>query len=152
LDKYGVKIASNQIEFSILRNNAEKNGLLKYCNENGIKILAYSPLAMGKLSGKYSRNNPPQGRRQFGNYSWDIIDPVLEKVRTIAEKRKKTSAQVAINWCICKGTIPLAGVKNSKQAQDNLGALGWRLTPEEVAEIDKVAVTGPWSIWQYDDR
>ena len=47
--------------------------------------------------------------------------------------------QVAINWCICKGTIPIPGVKNLRQAQENLGALGWRLSNVEVLELESAA-------------
>jgi pyridoxine 4-dehydrogenase len=51
----------------------------------------------------------------------------------------KTNAQVALNWCICKGTMPIPGAKNAEQAQQNAGALGWRLTAEEMAELDKAS-------------
>jgi pyridoxine 4-dehydrogenase len=51
----------------------------------------------------------------------------------------KTNAQVALNWCICKGTMPIPGAKNAEQAQQNAGALGWKLTEAEVAELDTVS-------------
>ncbi len=57
----------------------------------------------------------------------------------IAKSRYKTMAQVAINWCICKGTIPIPGAKNLQQAQQNVGAMSWRLDSGEVAELDKEA-------------
>ncbi len=47
--------------------------------------------------------------------------------------------QVAINWCMCKGTVPIPGAKDLAQAQENLGALGWRLSSGEVAELDTAA-------------
>ena len=47
--------------------------------------------------------------------------------------------QVAINWCICKGTVPIPGAKDLVQARDNLGALGWRLTAGELTELDQAA-------------
>ena len=48
----------------------------------------------------------------------------------------KTPAQVALNWTICKGTVPIPGAKNAKQAADNLGAMGWRLSQAEVKALD----------------
>jgi pyridoxine 4-dehydrogenase len=50
-------------------------------------------------------------------------------------------SQVALNWCICKGTIPIPGAKSVEQAQDNIGALGWQLNSSEIAELDKAAAT-----------
>lgn len=46
---------------------------------------------------------------------------------------------MAINWTMCKGAVPIPGVKNVRQAQEVAGALGWRLTPEEVAALDKAS-------------
>lgn len=48
-------------------------------------------------------------------------------------------SQVALNWCICKGTVPIVGVKTLAQARENLGALGWRLSEEEIVELDVAA-------------
>jgi pyridoxine 4-dehydrogenase len=51
----------------------------------------------------------------------------------------KTPSQVALNWLICKGTLPIPGAKNVKQAEENAGALGWRLTAEEVRALDNTS-------------
>ena len=51
----------------------------------------------------------------------------------------KTNAQVALNWCMCKDTVPIPGAKNLKQLDDNLGALGWRLSASEIEELDRAA-------------
>jgi pyridoxine 4-dehydrogenase len=66
----------------------------------------------------------------------------------------KTPGQIAINWCLCKGTLPIPGVKNARQAQEVAGALGWRLTPEEVRALDAasdkvgtVAFGAPFEKW-----
>ena len=53
------------------------------------------------------------------------------------------SVNVAINWCICKGAIPIPGVKSLKQAEGNLGALGWRLSRAEVASLESAADQAP---------
>ena len=51
----------------------------------------------------------------------------------------KTPAQVALNWCLCKGTVPIPGAKDAAQAEENAGALGWRLTREEVDSLDSLS-------------
>jgi pyridoxine 4-dehydrogenase len=60
-------------------------------------------------------------------------------LRAIAQYRNKTVAQVAINWCIAKGTIPIPGAKNLQQAQENIDAQNWQLDAGEVADLDRVA-------------
>lgn len=56
-----------------------------------------------------------------------------------ASHGEKTSAQIAINWTICKGTFPIPGAKNLKQTQDNLASTGWRLTEDEIERLDEVS-------------
>jgi len=80
------------------------------------------------------------------------MDTIISKLRTIEQRTGKTPAQIAINWCICKGTIPIVGVKSAKQAEANLGALGWRLAKEEIATLDEAALTKGFRIWQADSR
>lgn len=80
------------------------------------------------------------------------MDPIVSVLRTIGQETTKTPAQVALNWCISKGTIPIVGVKNIKQAEDNLGALGWRLTEKHIEMLDKVTRTKGTRLWQGDSR
>ncbi|MEM6530525.1 MAG: aldo/keto reductase, partial [Chloroflexota bacterium] len=73
-----------------------------------------------------------------------IIQPLIQTIRDIgraytADGVVKTPAQVAINWCICKGTMPIPGAKNAKQARQNIGAIGWRLSTEEIAALDNMS-------------
>jgi len=67
---------------------------------------------------------------------------VIDCLRQLAEKYEKTPAQVALNWLITQGTIPIPGAKNAEQAQQNAGALGWELSPEDAQELDRVSQ--PW--------
>jgi aryl-alcohol dehydrogenase-like predicted oxidoreductase len=151
---HGIPLATNQIEYSLLRTMPESNGMLRACAELGIVPLAYSPLAMGRLTGKYDAANPPQGRRDFSAFPMTEIEPVVAELRRIGAGRDgKTPAQVALNWVIRKGAVPLAGAKNAEQAEQNAGALGWRLTAEEIAALDRVAKFGQRSVfnrvWQH---
>jgi aryl-alcohol dehydrogenase-like predicted oxidoreductase len=154
LAAHGIPLATNQIEYSLLRTMPETTGLLRTCRELGVAVLAYSPLAMGRLTGKYGASNPPPGKRNFSAYPMAEIEPVVDALRRIgAQYGGKSPAQVALNWIICKGAVPIPGAKNAAQAEQNAGALGWRLTPEHVAALDRVAKFGQRTIfhrvWQH---
>jgi len=136
LQKHGIQLASNQVEFSLLRRSPETSGLIVECHKRGIAVLGYSPLAMGRLTGKYSRANPPPSNRAFSNVNMDELEPLLESMRRIADKRNISVSSVALNYVICKGVIPLGGARDAKQAEQNAGALGWRLTNEEITELE----------------
>jgi aryl-alcohol dehydrogenase-like predicted oxidoreductase len=134
----GVPLACNEVEYSLLHRAPETNGLLETCQELGVTMIAYRPLAQGMLSGKYSPENPPSGIRSmlFSRRKLAEIQPLLVVLKGIAEKHKKTTSQVAVNWAICKGALPIPGAKNPQQAQENAGSLGWRLSAQEVAELE----------------
>jgi aryl-alcohol dehydrogenase-like predicted oxidoreductase len=142
LIKRGLYLASNQVEYSLLDRRIEKNGLLNLCHDLGITCIAYSPLTRGLLSGKYhARNLPPglRGRSYPVKYLTQI-EPLIRLMREIGRAHEsKSPVQVALNWVICKGAVPIPGVKTLKQAQENIGALGWQLTPEEISLLDQAS-------------
>lgn len=144
----GVPLASNQVEFSILRQLPLQNGMLTECKRLGVQLLAYSPLAMGRLTGKYSSQNAPQGARGFSNYPMEEIEPLLELLGKLAQQYEKTISQVALNWVIANGALPIPGSKNAAQASDNTGALGWALREEDVAQLTSLGKSGGTSHWQ----
>ena len=116
--------------------------MLDVCEELGITVIAYSPLAQGLLTGKYSPENLPSGARgrRYSREYLTSVQPLIRIMRNIGFKHdSKTPAQVALNWTICKGTVPIPGSKNAQQAQDNIGALNWRLTNDEVAALDEAS-------------
>lgn len=138
----GVPITSLQVQYSLLSTYPiAQLGLKDLCDELGIKLIAYSPLALGLLTGKYSEKTAlPKGVRRLAfRQILPGIKPLLGCLKEIAESRNKTMSQVAINWCICQGTIPIPGAKSVEQAKDNLGALGWQLDASEVANLNKAA-------------
>jgi aryl-alcohol dehydrogenase-like predicted oxidoreductase len=139
LSKRGIALACNQVEYSLLQRSAERNGLLSLCRELGVTLVAYHPIASGLLTGKYTPDNPPRDWRRlvYRRAYLARIQPVVDHLRQIgAAHGGKTPSQVALNWIICKGALPIPGAKNVRQAQDNAGALGWRLTDDEVAALD----------------
>jgi aryl-alcohol dehydrogenase-like predicted oxidoreductase len=151
---YGVPLASNQVEFSLLRTAPEADGLLRACRELGVVVLAYSPLAQGRLTGKYTAGNPPPGWRAFSDYPMSEVDPVVGELSRVGTRYGgKTPAQVALNWVICKGAIPIPGAKNRRQAEENAGAAGWRLSAEDVQALDRVSKHGKRTLmlraWQH---
>jgi aryl-alcohol dehydrogenase-like predicted oxidoreductase len=138
LARRGVPLAANQVEYSLLQRAPERNGLLAACQKMGVKLIAYSPLAMGTLTGKYRPDKPLPGLRgRRFNRRLAKITPLLELLREIGQGYGgKTPAQVALNWVIARGAIPIPGAKNARQAEENAGAIGWRLTEEEIAALD----------------
>ncbi len=139
LARRNIPLASNQIEYSLLQRSPEKNGLIETCRELGVSIIAYSPLAKGLLTGKYTPGRPPPGirGRTTGHQYLARIQPLIALLQRMGEMYAgKTPAQVALNWLLCQGVVPIPGAKNASQATENAGALGWRLTESEVAALD----------------
>jgi len=140
LDKRGQKLASDQMHFSLLFRRHERNGLLRLCRERNIAFLAYMPLTWGLLAGKYGQNSLPHGlvrRLVVKRLLVERTAGLLRLMKDIAYAGKgRTVAQVALNWVIAKGAIPIVGVKTPNQAADDLGALEWSLSPAEVEELD----------------
>ena len=140
LTRLGVNLTSNQVEYHLLDRNIEKNGLLAQCKDLGVAVIAYSPLAQGVLTGKYTAENPPQGMRS-GRYNRKYlaqIQPLIVQLRKIgAAHAGKTPAQISLNWVMRKGAIPIPGAKNIEQAEMNAGALGWELSEDEVRQLDE---------------
>lgn len=153
LAAHGVPLASNQVEHSLLRRRPETSGLAATCERLGVRILAYSPIGQGRLTGKYSATNLPSGRRGFSTHPMEDVEAVVAVLRAIGAERDRTPAQVALRWLIERGSIPIPGAKNADQAAQNAGALGWSLTAEEVARLDAVALDGTRTlrqrIWQH---
>jgi aryl-alcohol dehydrogenase-like predicted oxidoreductase len=143
LKQRGVTLASNQVEFNLLNRSVEQNGLLSLCLEMGVTLLAYSPLAQGLLTGKYSPKKPPSGIRAM-RYRSDLLNrikPLLRLMNDIGrEHGGKTPAQVALNWIICKGAVPVVGAKTGRQVQENVKSLGWRLSPSQISALDKTSL------------
>ena len=146
LAKRGIPLASNQVEYSLLNRKPEVNGVMDACRELGITLIAYSPLAGGRLTGKYSAQNRPSGffRRilpQYNRKAFEAIKPVIGLLESIGEKYGKTPSQVALRWLIENPLVlPIPGAKNGKQAADNAQALTFSLTAEEVEMLSQVTM------------
>jgi aryl-alcohol dehydrogenase-like predicted oxidoreductase len=141
LARKDVPLGANQVSYSLLNRGIEYDGLLARCKELGVRLIAYSPIEKGLLTGKYTPENPPPGVR--GRRYGDLLPklgPLLKLMTEIGQEHGgKSKTQVALNWCICKGTMPIPGAKNAEQAEENAGALGWKLTEEEVEKLDEAS-------------
>ncbi|MEM8505562.1 MAG: aldo/keto reductase [Cyanobacteria bacterium P01_D01_bin.1] len=138
----GIEIRTLQVQYSLLSTYPITELQLKpVCDELGIQLIAYSPLALGLLTGKYTQKSDlPKGLRRFALGQILLgVQPLLNCLKAIAKEREKTMAQTAINWCICKGTLPIPGAKTLKQVQQNTDALGWHLTDAEITELDQAS-------------
>jgi aryl-alcohol dehydrogenase-like predicted oxidoreductase len=148
LAAHGIPLAVNQVQYSLLGRKIESNGILDTARELGVTILAYSPLSQGLLTGKYTPEKDVEfhdARRidpRFSKSGLEKIAPVLNLLRQIGEKYDRTPTQVALNWLIARGVVPIPGAKTAQQAKQNAGALGWSLSEEDVAQLEQV--TRPW--------
>ncbi len=145
LARRGVPLAVNQVRYSLITREIETNGVLAAARELGVTILAYSPLAQGLLTGKYTMINPPTGARSFDKRFQTAglikLQPVLDKLNELGEKYSKTPAQVALNWLICQpGVIPIPGIKTAAQVDQNAGAMGWELSEIDAIELRQKAL------------
>jgi aryl-alcohol dehydrogenase-like predicted oxidoreductase len=142
LARHQIPLASNQVKYSLLDRYPERSGLLDLCQKLGVTLIAYSPLEKGILTGKYSPENQPRGflSWRYNKTYLARIKPILLSLREIGEVHgRKTPAEVALNWLICKGAVPIPGARNPKQAEENAGALGWQLSTEEVSRLDNIS-------------
>lgn len=145
LARYGLTLAANQLRYSLLDRTIEQNGLLDLCKQLGVRVIAYSPLEQGLLTGKYTPSKPPPGARSLRyRRQLEAIQPLIQTMRELGKAYAedgvvKTPAQVAINWCICKGTLPIPGAKNIRQARQNIGAASWHLRSEDIAVLDSMS-------------
>ena len=154
LRKRGLRLATNQIELSLLRRIPETGGLLDTCRQLEVTVLAYSPLGQGRLTGKYSAEDPPPGKRGFSDHPMEVVDRVVAELRRIGARHgDKTPSQVALNWLMAKGAVPIPGAKNRSQATQNAGALGWSIDDDDLAALDAAALPGIRSLsnrfWQH---
>jgi pyridoxine 4-dehydrogenase len=163
LAKQGVPLASNQIGYSILGRHNGAQATLDKGKELGIQTLAFFPFAMGLLTGKYNQvstkselgsssssslKTSKRSRLESNDlYRYALgdgdtipkggITQLLGVMEDCANRHDKTLAQVALNYIICQGAVPIPGARTEEQYLDNMGAMGWRLTPLELSRIEE---------------
>ncbi|MBW1602805.1 L-glyceraldehyde 3-phosphate reductase [Streptomyces sp. JJ66] len=151
LREMGVRPLIHQPSYSMINRWTEEDGLLDTLEDEGMGCVAFAPLAQGLLTGKYLRGVPEGSRASSGT----TLDPALltEEVvarlgslNALAERRGQSLAQLALSWVLRdpRMTSALIGASSVAQLEANVGALsGAPLTAEELAEIDRYAVSEP---------
>jgi aryl-alcohol dehydrogenase-like predicted oxidoreductase len=137
-------IADLQIEYSLISRGLEDE-ILPTCRELGIAITAYGVLSRGLLSGTWTRERaqaPQEFRGQMPRFSGENLDHNLalaDRLRPIAERKRATLGQVAVAWVLAQGqdVVPIVGARRRPQLAESLGALDVRLTPDDLAEIER---------------
>ncbi len=150
LARHDIPLASNQVHYSLLHRNPESNGVLDTCRELNVALIAYSPLEQGLLTGKFRITNsdvvlPGAMRRlQYPGFRRSQrlrMEPLIQTLETVGRVHDKTIGQVALNWLLCRdeNIIPIPGAKNERQASENAGSIGWRLSSKEFDQVDQAA-------------
>lgn len=148
-DRLGyVRFASLQPHYNLLHRAEYERELEAVCLRYGLGVIPYSPLAGGFLTGKYRRGEaPPQGSRgsmskRLQQYmAQDRAWEVLDTLRQLGEARGKSPSQMALGWLLTRPSVtsPIIGPRNLEQLEDNLGAVGLRLTEEEREALEAVS-------------
>jgi len=146
---------SQQIQYSLLVRDAEYE-LIPMGLDQGVGVMAWSPLMFGLLSGKIRRDAP---QPVFGRLAalgapikveWERLYRIVDVMLAVAAGRGVTPAQVALNWVRGKPGVDtvILGARNAEQLRDNLASAAWELSAEEMARLDEVsAVAEPYPNW-----
>jgi len=144
-------IAACQPPYNMLQRQIEAD-TLPWCRAHGIAVLVYWPLLKGLLSGRIGRDHvfaATDNRRKYPMFhgaEWQRNHDLLDKLRLIAEAAGRTVAELVVNWTIHQSGITgtLCGAKRPQQIRETAGAAGWRLSGEQLAQIDRaLAERGP---------
>ena len=139
LARKGVVLASNQVGYSLLNRAIESNGVKEACDDLGVSVISYGPLAEGLLTGKYRSDNPPPLLRKWrwARKRLKLLPPLISLMSDISTAHKVSVTQVALNWLIQKETLPIPGAKSAMQAADNATAMTWKLTTDEFEALNE---------------
>lgn len=150
LEERGLQLVSNQVKYSLLHRRIEKNGVLDAAKELGIKIISYSPLHQGVLTGCY-HNNPDlkknvsfMKRKMYPNVEKQVrrTETLMQAIKEIATKHNVKASQVSLNWLInySKDTVvAIPGASKINHVVENVSAMTFELTKNEIAELDELS-------------
>lgn len=143
-----------QVNYSLLARDVEHE-IVPLAMDQGLGIMAWSPLQAGLLSGKFRRDVRPAVSRLNdlelpGTVDFERLYRIVDVLVTIAESRDVSPAQVAINWVLSKPAVDtvVIGARHEQQLRDNLAAATWRLTPDELDRLDRASdLPKPYPQW-----
>ncbi len=136
------RVVSNQVHYSLLHREPEREGLVEHHRDNDIAIIAYSPLEQGILTGKFSPESTPGGFRgnkpRFSPQGLTAVQPVLHALEEASRSHGRTMAQGALAWLLKDpNVVVIPGAKNVRQLEENVGGADWQFNPEELASIEE---------------
>lgn len=144
-DRHGwPRLVAHQVYYSLI-GRAYEAELMPLAADQGLGALVWSPLGWGRLTGRIGRDRPiPAGSRLHDTEQFappvetERLYRVIDALEAVAAETDKTVPQIALNWLLRRPTVSsvIIGARNEEQLRDNLGALGWSLTPEQVAALD----------------
>lgn len=151
-DRYGYpRYVANQTYYSLIGRDYEWE-LMPLGVDQGVGAVVWSPLGWGRLTGKIKRGQPLSETSRLHKTA-DMGPPVpdeylfrvLDAIDEVAAETGKTVPQIALNWLLQRPTVStvLIGARNEEQLRQNLGAVGWNLTPEQVAKLDAASAVRP---------
>jgi aryl-alcohol dehydrogenase-like predicted oxidoreductase len=145
----GIPLASDQVQYSLLHRDPEVNGVCEACEELGVTLIAYMPLASGALTGKYSAARRPSGwrryMRDFRGRGLARLERVNRLLRDLGGVHDRTPSQIALRWLIQQpNVLPIPGAKNGRQAGENSGALSFTLSRSEVDALSRATAAATW--------
>lgn len=144
LSRFGYSVSCLETPYNLLERSIENNGLLTFCRSLNITVIAQQPLAMGMLTGKYDAEAPSSGNRRHMmlRYYTPRLDILLRTMNYIGlENNGKNTSQVALNWIVRKGIIPIPGIKSLPQAIEDSQNADWAMTDEQMALLDTLTKT-----------
>lgn len=158
-DRHGwSRYVANQVYYSLIGRDYEWD-LMPLGIDQGLGALVWSPLGWGRLTGKIRRDAPmPQGSRLHETASYgppvdeEHLYRVVDALDEVEVETGKTVPQIALNWLLQRPTVSsvIVGARNEAQLRQNLGAIGWSLTAEQAAKLDKAStVTAPYPYFPY---
>ncbi|QGR00331.1 aldo/keto reductase [Paenibacillus psychroresistens] len=150
LREHGLRLASNQVKYSLLDRRIEQNGILDTAKELGIAIIAYSPLEQGILSGKFHKNpelvkaikGPRKWASGFRTSGLLKSKPLIDALEELALQYKASPSQIALNWLIHAngGTVfAIPGASKVHHAEENIKAMRFKLTNSEVKGLSSIS-------------
>jgi aryl-alcohol dehydrogenase-like predicted oxidoreductase len=138
-----------QMYYSLLGRDLEHE-IVPFCVHAGIGIVVWSPLASGFLTGRYTRQDPTGGKGRLTGFDFLPYDrekayELIENMRVMAENHHATVSQIALAWLLAKSyvTTILLGASKVSQLEDNLGALGVKLSAQEISDMDAATAPAP---------
>jgi len=138
------RFVAHQVYYSLI-GRAYEADLMPLAADQGVGALVWSPLGWGRLTGKIRRDAPiPEGSRlhETAQFAPPVEDEhlyrVVDALDAVAAETGKTVPQIALNWLLQRPTVAsvIIGARNEEQLRQNLGAVGWSLTPDQIAALD----------------